>query len=68
MAGVRRTAVFTPTVELNLDEDGTIVSINWDWADSYSMTLVDHEDSLEEMFEDEVACRIMDGYALGRGD
>ena len=65
---VRRTAVFNPTVELSLDEDSNVVSINWDWSDSYEMTLVDHEDSLEELFEDEVACRIMDGYALGRGD
>ena len=64
----RRTAVFTPTVELSLDERGGIVSIKWDWADSYQMTLVDHEDSLSEIFEDDEACRIMDGYALGRGD
>lgn len=60
--------MFKPTVELSLDEDGNVVSINWDWSFSYEMTLVDHEDSLEELFEDEVACRIMDGYAIGMGD
>jgi hypothetical protein len=64
----RRTAVFTPTVVLKLTELGDIESIKWDWADSYQMTLVDHEDSLGEIFEDDEACRIMDGYALGRGD
>jgi hypothetical protein len=60
----KRTLFFKPVIALTIENE-VATKLEWDWADSYSHTIIDNNDgSLTEREEDEDGCFLMDDFII----